>query len=109
MNRTAGKWVALILLAAIVVTPVVMFVVQNMERSSELSLNLGVAAYELAQPTPVPLLMLASLGLGLLIGGGWGVAKVASQSRELRRLKREASYASADGGASSGSLGASTW
>lgn len=60
-----GIWSAVLILISL---PLSMFVVQNLERTVPLSLNLGVGGVELTQPMPIPYL----LGITLLIGVVFG-------------------------------------
>jgi len=66
-----------------------LFVVQNAGVEASLGLNVGFAAWRFAEPQPVALLMLAALGVGLVLGGGWGMARASSHSRRAQRLERE--------------------
>lgn len=45
-----------------------LFYVQNSLRVVDLSLNLGLFAFKLQEPAPVPLLLLVTFGVGLLVG-----------------------------------------
>ena len=81
MSR-AGK---IFSLAVVVSTAAVgaLFTVQNATRTTDLSLDLYVVAYHLQEPQPVPHLLWAAFGIGLLVGGLWGlVGRVTSGSRD---------------------------
>lgn len=73
----------------------VAFVVQNMSRTTGLSLNLGFAAWRLADPVAVPVLM------GVCFVGGFAVTALFATLRGLRlrariaRLEQEALLAKA--------------
>lgn len=59
-----------------------LFVVQNSARTTQLSLNLGFAAWELAKPVNLPALMGICLGTGWLAGlGTWAVFATRSAKR----------------------------
>lgn len=68
---------------------VVAFVAQNSLRTTQLSLNLVVAAWELKEPMPVIGLLGGAFGLGLVLAGtfftwlNWGL------KAEVRALKRQ--------------------
>ena len=68
------KRIILLVLALLVVFVAALFTIQNGGRLSGLSLSLGVsgAAFQLAEPVPVPWLMWAAFAAGLTLGGGWG-------------------------------------
>ena len=72
-----------------------MFTLQNADRVSDLSLNLGFVAWKTDGPQPVPLLMLVSAAVGLLVGGGWGVASSWSSSRRAERAEAQLSMSAA--------------
>ncbi len=62
---------------------------QNSTRSTELSLNLGFAAWQLAEPIAIPSLVGAAVGTGMALGAlpflvAWQVA-----SARARRLERQ--------------------
>ena len=44
------------------------FVMQNLDRTSQLSLDLGLFAFELKQPWSIPALLCTAFGLGFVIG-----------------------------------------
>lgn len=52
-----------------------LFALQNSNYTSELGLNLGFVAWELREPAPVPVMMLACLGVGLCLGAAWGLTR----------------------------------
>jgi hypothetical protein len=71
-----------------------LFVLQNDGVIASLGLNLGFAAWRFTAPHPVALLMLASLGVGLVAGGGWGLLRASASNRRARRLEREMALSS---------------
>ncbi len=61
-----------------------LFVVQNSTRTTQLSLNLGFAAWELARPVNLPVLMGICIGAGWLTGlGTWAVFAARSARRRV--------------------------
>jgi hypothetical protein len=75
-----------------------LFWVQNQLRTTQLSLNLGFAAWELAQPVQVPALVAIAAGVGFAVGavvfGGWA----ASASRRAARAESQLAVQSAGSG-----------
>jgi hypothetical protein len=62
-------WMTLkILLYLTLVAVPILFVIQNRERSTELSLDLGFAAWKLADPVSIPYLLAGTLVVGVLFG-----------------------------------------
>lgn len=55
-------------LGAVVVLFAGLFTVQNSSRTAQLSLDLGVAAWQLERPLPLPALLWGALAVGLLLG-----------------------------------------
>jgi uncharacterized integral membrane protein len=75
--------------AALMVLGAVMFVMQNSARTTELSFDIGVAAWKLAAPVPVPVLMgVCAAGGGLLVGV-LGLASRVRLQRRVRQLEQE--------------------
>ena len=68
------------------------FTVQNMGRTTDLSLDLYWAAWKLSQPVAVPVLLWSSFGAGLLLAGGWGWIRAVSLERKVRRLEHELAF-----------------
>ncbi len=90
---TATRWILLVVVL-LVVGLATLFTVQNLGRTTDLSLDLWVWAAHLRQPVPVPYLLLACFGSGLLLGGAWGlVAKMSSASR-IADLEQDVARAS---------------
>ncbi len=86
-----GKLIGWLLVVGVVALLVAMFTLQNAERVADLSLNLGFAAWATDGPQPVPLLMLVSMAVGLLVGGGWGVMASWSAARRAERAEAQLS------------------
>ena len=81
-----GTLAFLVLLAGLVGTA---FVMQNMSRTTQLSLDLGLVAMQLGDPLPIPALIGISFAAGLVptalffLYRGWG------QSSRIRRLEQQ--------------------
>jgi len=71
-----------------------LFVLQNAGTSASLGLNLGFVAWRFSTPQPVAPLMLASLGVGLVAGIGWGFLRASANGRKARRLEQEIALSS---------------
>ena len=85
MGKRTLVGIVLLLLAALVAAGA-LFVVQNASRTTQLSLDLGFAAWQLASPVSVPVLVGSSLGVGFALGlvfAGWWTIR--SSSRRRRR------------------------
>ena len=59
------KWLLLLGVPLFVLSA---FVMQNLDRTSQLSLDLGLFAFELKQAWPIPALLASAFGLGFVIG-----------------------------------------
>jgi uncharacterized integral membrane protein len=70
------------------------FSVQNSSRSTQLSFDAGVAAWELERPVTVPALIGVSFGAGLLLGVVGMTARVARLSSRVRQLEQQAAIGS---------------
>lgn len=66
-----------------------LFVVQNSARTVVLSLDLGFAAWRLAEPMSAPLLVGLCFGSGLLLGAGAVSVKAMQLSAKVRRLEQQ--------------------
>lgn len=66
-----------------------LFTIQNLSRVVDLSLNLGFAGYHLQDPMPVPYLLWISFGIGLVLGGGWGLQQRISAGQRIRKLQKK--------------------
>ena len=82
-----GILVLVLLLTGGVVT---LFVLQNAARTVQLSLNLGFAAWQLAEPIPVPAVIGASFGAGFLLAAALFGVRAVTSGRRVRRLEQEA-------------------
>lgn len=67
-----------------------LFVVQNGSRETQLSLDLGFAAFQLAQPVSVPMLAASALGLGWLLGAATFLPGRLAAGRKAKKLERQA-------------------
>jgi uncharacterized integral membrane protein len=83
------RWTALVI-GLLVILVAVMFTLQNSARVSDLSLNLGFAAWHLQAPAPVPWLLWGALG-------GWGFIGRLKDGRRLRELETRAARADVGG------------
>jgi len=79
------------ILTLIVVATVVgaLFTLQNLDRTSDLSLDLWVVAYHLSEPQPVPYLLWGAFAAGLLLGGGWSILGRLSAQARVRGLEQQ--------------------
>ncbi len=92
MNRTT-RYVCIGLIACMLAIGV-LFTVQNLERTSDLSLDLYVVAYHLSEPQPVPYLLLGAFGIGLVLAGLWGLVMRMGIQRRVRDLEQQVARAS---------------
>lgn len=72
-----------------VVGAVSLFAIQNSSRTVTLGFDLYVAAWRLAEPVPVPLLMGIALGLGLVLGLAVALRWRATLMHRVRALEQE--------------------
>lgn len=91
------RWTTLLRLAAItlLMLVLVMFTMQNLSRTTSLSFDAYVAAWELTRPVPVPVLIWASFGCGLLLATVVGWARARGLARTVARLQQDALLRSA--------------
>jgi len=82
-------WGALLLVLALLVGVVGLFYVQNSARTTQLSLDLGFAAWRLQQPVTVPALVGASAGIGFLLGFLPMWVRGFARGREVQRLRSQ--------------------
>jgi hypothetical protein len=96
MSR-AGRIISLVVVASAAAVGA-LFTVQNSTRTTDLSLDLFVAAYHLQEPQPIPHLLWVAFGLGLVVGGVWGLmGRVGSGGRGSADEEAERSaYSAAD-------------
>lgn len=71
-----------------------LFTIQNLGRTSTLSLDLGVVAYGLVEAQPIPYMVLTAFGAGLLLAGFLGIFQRMAMAKRIRELEREAATAS---------------
>ena len=88
----SGRLLKLILLV-VAAAFLSLFTVQNLGRTAELSLDLGLVAYRLSHPQPIPYMLLASFGTGLLLAGFLGIFQRMGMAKRIRQLEREAATA----------------
>ncbi|MCB9778068.1 MAG: hypothetical protein H6742_05860 [Alphaproteobacteria bacterium] len=106
---TPARWTALVT-ALLVLGLLTLFVVQNLQQTTDLYLDLWVWAGHFKQPLPVPLLLLGTFCGGLLVGAIWGLAGRMTQARRVEQLEQDLARASLRstsgyGGGSGGSAG----
>ena len=70
-----------------------LFTIQNLGRTSVLSLDLGVVAYQFAEPQPIQYIVLSAFGIGLLLAGFLGIFQRMAMAKRIRELEREAATA----------------
>jgi len=83
------KRIAAVVSVLIVVAVVVLFTLQNIERTVDISLSLGFYGFHLENPMPIPYVIGISLIIGFAVGGGWGVAERIGAERRIRELQRK--------------------
>ena len=89
----AGRWFILIVLGLAAAVGA-LFTIQNSERVSELTLNLWLVAFQLDAPQPIPYLLWAAFGGGLLLAGALSSAQRIGLQRRVRDLEQEVARAS---------------
>ncbi len=82
-------WIVVLLLLAVLCAFVGLFYVQNSARTTQLSLDLGFAAWQLKQPVAVPLLLLAAAGGGFLFGFLPLWVRGFARGRRIKQLERQ--------------------
>lgn len=88
------RWLKLTLVVLVLATGAA-FTVQNTGRTTQLSLDVGFAAWRLAHPVTVSALVWASFGAGLLLAGTWGLLRSAALARKVRQLEQQVALGSA--------------
>jgi uncharacterized integral membrane protein len=83
-----GRWFILIVLVLAAAVGA-LFTIQNGSRVSDLSLDLMVVAYQLKNPAPIPYMLWAAFGSGLLLAGSWGTFQRLGLQRRVRDLEQE--------------------
>ena len=81
-------WVTLLILVAVGVL-LALFTAQNAARATQLSLNLGFAAWQLREPVPVVALIAGALGVGFLGGVVVMLGRSFRQGRRIRELEQQ--------------------
>ncbi len=66
-----------------------LFVVQNMGRTTQLSIDFGVAAFQLPQPVEVPVLMGVCLLVGIVCGAVAFIPGRMAANKKARRLEQQ--------------------
>jgi hypothetical protein len=85
---SGGKALSVLLKLGLVAAAV-LFTIQNMSRTSGLSLDLWAVGFELGEPQPIPFLIWSALAAGLVLGIGWGVQGRRQFMRRIRQLEAE--------------------
>lgn len=70
-------------------TVVSLFWVQNISRTTQLSIDFGFAAAQLPQPVPIPALLAGTFGAGFVLAFFGMLFRSAGQSRRIRKLEQE--------------------
>ena len=81
--------IAALVFSALTIGVIVLFVVQNGARTTQLSLDLGFAAWQLQQPMQVPALIGIAFGSGLVLGALPLWLRGIAQRRRVRELERQ--------------------
>ncbi len=87
-----GRWFKLIVLL-LAAAFLALFTIQNLGRTSDLSINLWLVAYKLKAPQPIPYMLLFAFGSGLLLAGFLGTINRMGLQRRLREIERDAARA----------------
>lgn len=104
-SRGAVAGILLVVLAALGA----LFVVQNSSRTTQLSLDLGIAAWQLEQPVTIPALIGISFGVGVVTGLLSVTPRMFRLSARVRQLEQQAAIQSFDRGGSAGSRDVGSW
>lgn len=83
MRNTVAGIVAVLLIAL-----GALFSLQNSARTTQLSLDLGFAAWQLEQPVSIPLLIGISFAVGVLVGGLLGLIRIVRLGSRVRELEQ---------------------
>lgn len=89
-----NTWLLVLALVALVVGVGVLFTIQNGGRMTQLSLDLGLYAWQLKEPVPIPLLIGLCFGSGFALGVLVMVTRTARQGSRIRRLEQELAVSS---------------
>ena len=90
------RWAALVVVL-LVITVAVLFTIQNSGRTTDLSLDLWVAAFHLKEAMPLPVLLWTTFGVGVLGGCVVGVRMRSGAMRKIRDLEQQLARASLGG------------
>ena len=83
---TGARVVAIVLAVIVAFVLCTLFVVQNLAREVQLSLDLGFRAWQLERPVSVPVLIAICIGIGMVFAGvPLGLRTLRLQSR-LRKM-----------------------
>lgn len=85
---TTRTWVSLLIFAALAAL-LAMFLTQNAARTTQLSLNLGVAAWQLRDPVPVVALLVGTFAGGFFLGAVAMLRRSFRQGRRIRELEQQ--------------------
>jgi uncharacterized integral membrane protein len=91
-------WIAVLLLLAVVVSLAGLFYVQNSARTTQLSFDLGFAAWQLTSAKPVPALLLGAAGGGFLLGFLPMWLRGFARARKIKQLERQLALQDGRGG-----------
>ncbi len=94
--KARWTWIVGLLLAAFVALVGALFVVQNLPRTTQLSLDLYVAAWQLSEPISVPLLAGAAFGVGFLVAALLLLGRLVSLTRKVKTLQRKVGLSSSE-------------
>jgi len=89
-----GRSTFVAVLVVVILALGALFVVQNSARTTQLSFDLGAAAWQLERPVSIPALIGICFGAGLLLGGSWGGIRVLRLSSRVRQLEQQATLSS---------------
>ena len=89
---------AAVVLLLLVAAVAALFIVQNHSRTAQLSLDLGIAAWQLKEPLSIPILMAICFGSGLVVAGVPLGIRSASANRRARRLEQEVALSGGSSG-----------
>jgi uncharacterized membrane protein YciS (DUF1049 family) len=85
---STGRWIVVVLVVLTVLAGVA-FSVQNSARTTQLSFDVGVAAWELEQPLSIPLLIGVCFGSGLALGVATMGVRAARLAMRVRQLEQQ--------------------
>jgi uncharacterized integral membrane protein len=84
---TGARVVAIVLAVFAVVAVGTLFVVQNISRETQLSLDLGFRAWQLRTPVSIPVLIATCFGTGVVVAGLPLLLRSMRLQSKLRRLE----------------------